>query len=198
MLISYWFRRVVRAGENICVIGAGGVGANVLQFARAFGANKIIAVDVSDDKLKSMVALGATDTINAMKVSNVTDRIKEITGGRGVDVCVEALGRPDTFVQCINSVADGGRCVMVGIAPAGVTADVEITRIVRRSIKIVGSYGAKARQDIPHIITMVQKGMIDVKSPITRRYRFSEAEKAYKDLNAGLITGRAIIDFEKQ
>lgn len=76
------------------------------------------------------------------------------------------------------------------------TADVEITRIVRRSIRIIGSYGAKARQDIPAILSMIQQGLIDVSSPISRRYKFSDAEQAYKDLNNGLITGRAIVEME--
>lgn len=106
----------LRSGETIAVIGAGGVGGNVLQFARAFGASRIIAIDVSDDKLSAMSALGATHTINGLK-ENVADKIKEYTNGRGVDVCVEALGRRDTFIQAVGSVADGGRAVMVGIAP---------------------------------------------------------------------------------
>lgn len=86
---------------------------------------------------------------------------------------------------------------MVGIAPADVTADIEITRIVRRSIRIIGSYGAKARQDIPAILSMIQRGLIDVSSPITKRYKFEHAAQAYKDLNAGKITGRAIVEMEK-
>jgi succinate semialdehyde reductase (NADPH) len=118
------------AGESIAVVGTGGVGANCLQISRAFGGDKIIAIDIADDKLKAMKSLGATHTINALK-ENVVDRIKEITGGRGVDIAVEALGRPDTFKQAIDAVVDGGRAVMVGIAPGGVMAPVEITRIVR-------------------------------------------------------------------
>lgn len=79
----------------------------------------------------------------------------------------------------------------------GVTADVEITRIVRRSIRIIGSYGAKARQDIPAILQMIQKGLIDVSSPISKRYKFNDAAQAYHDLNAGKITGRGIVEMEQ-
>jgi len=183
----------MRAGENVAVIGTGGVGANCLQISRAFGGDKIIAIDIADDKLKAMKALGATHVINASK-ENVIDRIKEITNGRGVDIAVEALGRPETFKQTVEAVVDGGRAVMVGIAPAGVLAQVEITRIVRRQIRIIGSYGARARTDLPAILRLVEKGFIDVSSPITARYSLADSAKAYRDLDAHKITGRAVID----
>lgn len=182
----------ILGGEDICVIGAGGVGVNILQIARALGANKIIAVDVDDNKLATMHKFGATHTVNAAKVDlNV---IREITDGRGVDICIEALGHPKTFQAAVNAVADGGRAVLVGIAPAGVLGEVEITRLVRRKISIIGSYGAKARQDMPKILNMVAKGQINVSDVITKKYSLANAAQAYRDLDNGLITGRAIID----
>ena len=72
----------------------------------------------------------------------------ELTGG-GADVVFEVLGSERTFTQALAMVRDGGRLVAVGIAPAGVTAPVEITRLVRRSIHVVGSYGARIRADMP-------------------------------------------------
>ncbi|OAY72050.1 hypothetical protein ACMD2_23396, partial [Ananas comosus] len=59
----------------------------------------------------------------------------EITGGRGVDVAVEALGKPQTFMQCTKSVCDGGKAVMIGLASTNVMGEVDITRLVRRQIK---------------------------------------------------------------
>jgi len=183
----------IRAGDNVAVIGTGGVGSNCLQIARAFGAHKIIAVDLSDNKLKAMKSLGATHVVNASK-EKVSDAIFQITGGRGVDVAIEALGNPQTFKQTVESVICGGKAVMVGLAPVGVLAQVEITRIVRRGIKIIGSYGAKARSDMPAILALVEKGAIDVVSPITRRYSLADAERAYHDLHEGNITGRGLVD----
>jgi len=185
----------MRPGESVAVIGTGGVGANCLQISRAFGADKIIAIDINDEKLAMMGKLGATHTINALK-ENVTERIRAITGGRGVDIAIEALGRPETFKQASEAVVDGGRAVMVGIAPMGVLAPVEITRLVRRQIKIIGSFGAKARTDLPAILRLVQKGAIDVSGTVTKTYTLAEAGQAYKDLDAGKITGRAIIQME--
>jgi threonine dehydrogenase-like Zn-dependent dehydrogenase len=64
--------------------------------------------------------------------------VQEITGGRGVDIAVEALGKAATFVQAALSVRDGGRAVMVGLAPFGVSAEVDITRLVRRQVRNLG------------------------------------------------------------
>jgi threonine dehydrogenase-like Zn-dependent dehydrogenase len=64
---------------------------------------------------------------------------QELTEGRGVDVVVEALGNPVTFKQAVQSIRDGGRAVMVGLAAAGVTADVDISKLVRREVSSLPS-----------------------------------------------------------
>lgn len=182
----------LQAGESLAVIATGGVGSNVIQMARAFGAVPIIAVDVNDAKLEAARALGATHVVNSSR-ENAVERIREFTGGRGVDIAIEALGRPETFVTAIESVRDGGRAVMVGIAPAGVTAPIDITRLVRRKVEVAGSYGGRTRTDMPAVVAMTQRGRIDVRSPITRRYSLEEAATAYRALDAGEIIGRAIV-----
>ena len=182
----------LRGGEAVAVIATGGVGSNIIQIARAFGASPIIAVDVNDEKLAATRALGATHTVNAT-TEQVPQRIRELTGGRGVDVAFEALGRPATFLQAIESVRDGGRAVMVGIAPAGATAPVEITRLVRRKIQVLGSYGARTRTDIPAILRLARDGHLDVRQPVTRRYSLDDVDTAYQALNRGEIVGRAIV-----
>lgn len=65
-----------------------------------------------------------------------------------------------------------------------------------RQIRIIGSYGARARTDTPAILRMVEKGAIDVSSPITARYSLANAAQAYKDLDAHKIIGRAVIDMQ--
>ena len=61
--------------------------------------------------------------------------IQEITEGRGVDIAIEALGLPQTFVQATLAIRDGGRAVIIGLAPFGVTAHVDMTRLVRRQVR---------------------------------------------------------------
>ncbi|XP_068648327.1 uncharacterized protein [Aristolochia californica] len=183
----------MRAGDAVAVIGIGGVGSSCLQIARAFGAAEIIAVDVQDEKLHNAKMLGATHTINAIK-ENVIERIKEVTGGRGVDVAVEALGKPLTFSQCTQSVRDGGKAVMIGLTASTAVGEVDINRLVRRQVKIIGSYGGRARQDLPQIVKLAETGVFNLGATISRKCKFEETNDAYQDLNKGNIVGRAVVE----
>lgn len=183
----------MRAGETVAVIGIGGVGSSCLQIAKAFGGSKIIAVDVQDEKLENARKLGATHTVNASKV-NVVDTIKEITGGRGVDIAVEALGKPETFMQTALSVMDGGKAVMIGLAASGAKAEIDITRLVRRQIKILGSYGGRARQDLPILVGLAETGIFNLEAAVSKKCTFDEAGAVYDALNRGEIVGRAVVE----
>ncbi|KAL2651915.1 hypothetical protein R1flu_020043 [Riccia fluitans] len=185
----------MRAGETVAVIGTGGVGSSCVQVARAFGGRQIIAVDVSEKALTNAKKMGATHTVNASS-ENVVDRIREITGGRGVDVAVEALGKAPTFVQAIQAVREGGKAVMVGLAPAGVTAQVDIAKLVRRKVQIIGSYGGRARQDLPTIITLAEMGFLKIESAVTQKCSLEEADATYAAMDRGEITGRAVVDID--
>src|SRR5687767_7568744 len=182
----------LRGGERIAVVAAGGVGLNIIQIARAFGASQIIAVDVRDDKLEAARRLGATHVVNAA-TADATSRVRELTEGRGVDVAFEVLGLPQTFVQAFEMIRDGGRMVAVGIAPGRATAPVEITRLVRRELRIVGSYGARTRSDMPEIIRLAAHGIFRPETMVTQRFPLTEADAAYTALARGDIIGRAIV-----
>ncbi|XP_074311381.1 uncharacterized protein LOC141647183 [Silene latifolia] len=183
----------VRGGDSIAVIGIGGVGSSCLQIARAFGASPIIAVDISDEKLEKAKAVGATHVVNALK-EDAVEKVKELTGGLGVDIAIEALGKPRTFQQCTQSVRDGGKAVMIGLADVNARGEVDINRLVRRQVKIIGSYGARARQDLPKIVKLAETGTFDLKAAVSKVYNFEEANKAYQDLSEGTIIGRAVVD----
>lgn len=182
----------VAPGETVAVVGVGGVGSNVIQIARAFGATRIIAVDIRDDKLEGAKALGATDVVNAGK-DNPVEAVMELTGGTGADVAIEALGRPETVVQAFHMTRDGGRTAVIGIADGQAAAPIEITRLVRRGIRLAGSYGCRVRSDMPDVLRLAAAGQIDVMRPISRRYTLDQADEAYQALNRGEIVGRAIV-----
>ncbi|KAL5566355.1 hypothetical protein UlMin_029519 [Ulmus minor] len=183
----------VRPGDSVAVIGIGGVGSSCLQIARAFGASDIIAVDVSDEKLQKAKIFGATHAINARK-EDAVEKIREITGGKGVDIAVEALGKPQTFMQCTKSVKDGGKAVMIGLAQTGAVGEIEINHLVRRKIKVIGSYGGRARQDLPKLVRLAESGIFNLSDAVSRRYKFEEAGQAYEDLNKGNIVSRAVVE----
>jgi succinate semialdehyde reductase (NADPH) len=184
-------RGQVVAGERVAVIGTGGVGSGIVQFAAAFGASQVIAVDVAQDKLALARENGATDAVDASQVDPV-EAVKELSEG-GVDVAFEAIGLPKTFVQGTEMVRDGGRFVAVGIGSKGAQAPIEITRIVRRVITIMGSYGGRVRQDMPQVVRMANLGRIRPGAAVTRTFSLEETAEAYDLLEHGRIQGRAVI-----
>lgn len=182
----------LRPGETVAVVGVGGVGSNVIQVARVAGAGRIVAVDVRAEKLEAARALGATDSVDASRGDAVAE-VRRLTDGEGVDVAIEALGRAETVTAAFRMVRDGGRAVVIGIAPGQTAAPIEITHLVRRGIRLQGSYGARVRTDLPELLRLAASGRISVTQPITRRYRLDQADEAYRALDRGEITGRAII-----
>jgi S-(hydroxymethyl)glutathione dehydrogenase/alcohol dehydrogenase len=181
----------VAPGMKVAIVGAGGIGSSLIPVVAAAGAEQIIAVDIADEKLANATSLGATHTVNGSLTDAVAE-VRRLSDG-GVDIAFEALGIPATFTQAVGMLADGGRMVAIGIAPAGATAPVEITPLVRRGYEIVGSFGGRTRTDLPEVARLAADGTIDVGALITRRYRLEDADAAYQDLAAGRITGRAII-----
>lgn len=182
----------LRAGERVAVVAMGGVGSNIVQISRAFGASRIIAVDIRPEKLEAAAELGATDTVNGASEDPV-ERVKQLTGGEGVDVAFEALGRPETFTQAAEMLRYGGRMVAVGLATGKTTAPVEITRLVRGSQRVIGSYGARTRADMPRILTLAARGFIRPEQIVTQRFALEEADTAYRALDQGEIVGRAVV-----
>lgn len=185
----------LRTGESVAVVAVGGVGMNLVQVARAFGASQIIAVDIVDDKLEMARRLGATHTVNGAR-DNVVATVRELTGGTGVDVAFEALGRAETFIQASEVLRDGGRMVAIGIAPGTTTAPLEITRLVRRSQRVIGSYGARTRSDMPRVLDLAGRGVFRPEDVVTRRYPLEKVDEAYGALAHGEIAGRAIIHMD--
>ena len=80
-----------------------------------------------------------------------------------------------------------------GIAPTGMRAPVEITRVVRRSLQVVGSYGSRVRSDVPRLLSLVESGVLAPTESVTRRYALKEAPAAYEALDRREIVGRAIV-----
>ncbi|MDR2378109.1 MAG: alcohol dehydrogenase catalytic domain-containing protein [Bifidobacteriaceae bacterium] len=178
-------------GETIAVIGTGGVGLATIQLAKAAGAGRIIAVDIAQDKLAAAIAAGATDAVNSL-AADAPAQVKELTGG-GVDAVVEAVGRGETIVQGVAMARAGGRVVPVGLAGPAATADIPIAHLVRRKIRLMGSFGARPRADMPVVLSLAASGAIDPSAAVTRRYRFEHAWQAYQDLDRGEVIGRAIV-----
>jgi len=105
----------VSRGDSVAVIGCGGVGDGAILGARLAGARTIIAVDVDDRKLEWARDFGATDVVNS-RATDPVERIRELTGGFGADVVIEAIGRPDTYEQAFYARDLAGTVVLVAAA----------------------------------------------------------------------------------
>ncbi len=182
----------VRPGQSVAVVGVGGVGSNIIQMAAAFGAAQVIAVDIREDKLAAARRLGATHGVDGT-AGDPAEQIRELTDGKGVDVAFEALGRAETVTTAFDAVRDGGRVVVVGLAPTSVVAPIGITRLVRRSVSMYGSFGARMRADVPEVIKLVARGEVSIEQLVTQRFTLETAGDAYDALGRGEITGRAIV-----
>jgi Zn-dependent alcohol dehydrogenase len=171
----------VAEGSTVAIIGVGGIGSSLIPLCLAAGAREVIAVDIAADKLCSARELGATATVDASTGDPVA-AVRSLVGG--ADVVFEALGRAETLEQGLG---------MLGIAAAGTRAQVEITPLVRRGQQIVGSFGARTREDLPAVVRLAAEGAFDTGRLVTRRFDLEDADAAYAALARGEITGRAII-----
>lgn len=182
----------VSVGDRVAVVAAGGVGLNIVAMARAFGATQVIAVDVAPDKLEAARAMGASDIVDSSAVDAVA-AVRELTGGDGVDVAFEALGRPATVTQAFRMARDGGAVVCVGIGAGHAAAEIEITHLVRRGIRLSGSFGARTRADMPRVIELAASGAIDLRALISARVNLEAAGEIYAALDRGEVRGRALV-----
>jgi propanol-preferring alcohol dehydrogenase len=170
----------VKPGDQVVVIGCGGIGLNLVQIAAALGA-RVIAVDVLDEKLEWAQRLGAEVTLNAKEYERIDKEIRKRTGG-GADIGFEAIGNSTTQSQTFASLRTGGRFVMVGYSTEKMSLDAG--RVMYREMEIVGSLGCRA-VDYPRVIDLARQGKIKVKELVTACYPLEEINTAFDGLRRG-------------
>jgi len=182
----------VDTGSTVAVIGAGGVGLNIIQSAKLAGARRIIAVDMVEHKLGIAKDFGATDTVNAGDTDAVK-AVQELTGG-GVDYAFEAIGLKATSEQAYEMAARGGTAVIVGMVPP--TDKIEIPGMIWLQEKTLkGSFYGSARfhTDIPRILDLYKQGKLDIDGLVTKRYKFDEINEAFEMLKSGEVA-RSVLE----
>jgi len=181
-------------GESVAIFGVGGVGSAAIIGARIVNASVIIAVDIVPEKLEHARELGATHTVDA-RSGDATAQVRALTEGRGVDVAIEAAGRPQTIEAAFASVRDGGgRCVIAGNVPVGQTFELDPYDLIRGR-QIIGTWGGSTvpDRDIPRYANLVKTGVIDLSILGTHTFALSDVNQALDDLEAGKV-GRALLD----
>ncbi|GMV33175.1 zinc-binding dehydrogenase [Chloroflexi bacterium CFX5] len=174
-------RGQVKPGDNVVVVGCGGIGLNLVQVASAVG-GRVIAIDVVDSKLEWATKLGAQATINARNVERVDKEVRKLTGGGGADIGFEAIGNPVTQAQTFSCVRTGGRFVVVGYSDKPMTLDAG--RVMFREMDIVGSLGCRA-VDYPRVLELARQGKIKVKELVTAQFSLDDVNAAFDTLRKG-------------
>ncbi|HYO23572.1 MAG TPA: zinc-binding alcohol dehydrogenase family protein [Lacipirellulaceae bacterium] len=165
----------VAAGETVAVIGCGAIGLGVTAGAHFRGA-EVIAIDVEDAKLELARACGATHTINSQR-ENLHDRLRELSGGHGPRVVVEAVGLPATYRTAVEEVSFAGRIVCLGYAKAPV--ELETKLFVLKELDVVGSRNALPA-DFADVVRMLQAGRFPADRVVTSTVGLDEAPAALK------------------
>jgi S-(hydroxymethyl)glutathione dehydrogenase/alcohol dehydrogenase len=173
----------LKPGDSALVIGCGGIGLNTIQFLKCFGAYPIIAVDIVEEKLQAAKQFGATHTINAKSEDPVKAVIKLTDGG--VDKAFEAIGNPKTADQIIQATRPGGTATIIGGLGNG-PFTISSGNFVTREITITGVSSRQAN-DVEEVFQMAKLGRIELKSLITKSYRYEQINEALADLEHGKL-----------
>ncbi len=173
-------RGALKAGERVAVFGCGGLGIHGVQIAKVCGASLVIGVDAIDSALERARKAGADEVINPRK-ENPIEKIKEITGGRGVDLAVEFVGLKETIDQAVRCVRVGGRIVVVGLGPEMISLPPPTT-FVRTELSFLGSYGSTTLE-IQNVVALVASGKLDLSDSITERFPLEDVNKVLDHLH---------------
>ena len=164
----------VQPGCSVAIVGAGPIGLAALLTAQFYAPAEIIMIDLDDNRLAVGKRFGATATINN-SASDAAAQVMKLTGGRGVDAAIEAVGIPATFTLCEDIVAPGGTIANVGVH--GVKVDLHLERLWSHNVTITTRLVDTV--SIPMLLKTVQAKRIDAKQLITHRFKLAQILEAY-------------------
>jgi S-(hydroxymethyl)glutathione dehydrogenase/alcohol dehydrogenase len=185
----------VREGSTCVVFGAGMVGLGAVAGCRLQGAERIICVDLSPDRLELAKGQGATETMEGGE--GVVEKIVETTDGFGADYTFEATGNVNVMRQAVESARMGwGLCTVAGVAGKGETLDI-IPRFLITGRRVAGSSfgGVKGREGVPKLVDRYMAGEIDVDPFISHRIKLDDVNHGFElmEAQAGI---RSVIEFQ--
>lgn len=187
-------RADVQKGERVLVVGAGTIGVLAAVAAKAKGAEVTIC-DVAEDKLNyAYETFGLDHKLLNTSSEEFKKRVDEYTDGNGYDVTIEAVGMPNTFMNCIDAACFGARVVLIGVSKKNLD-DFFFTIIQKKELNIYGSRNAM-KKDFLELIDLVKSGAVDLEKIVTKTYKMGDAAQAFSDFsaNAGKML-KVVIDF---
>jgi S-(hydroxymethyl)glutathione dehydrogenase/alcohol dehydrogenase len=175
----------VRAGCSVLVVGCGAVGLNVLQAARWVGAHPIIAVDLSDRKLRLAERFGATSVVNAGS-EDALGRVRTLTQGRGADYVFEAAGREEGMRLSLEAARPGADVVLLGKVDPDRLVSFRWGSLMGEKRIVRSSYGgARPREDFPWLAQSYLDGRLMLDELINRRIKLSDINDSITEMAKG-------------
>ncbi|MFD6452987.1 S-(hydroxymethyl)mycothiol dehydrogenase [Nocardia sp. NPDC060220] len=184
----------VSRGDSVAVIGCGGVGDAAIAGARLAGAGTIIAIDRDQQKLDWAKDFGATHTIDATS-EDVVERIKELTGGFGADVVIDAVGRPETWQQAFYGRDLAGTVVLVGVPTPDMTLEMPLIDFFSHGGALKSSwYGdCLPERDFPMLIDLYRQGRLPLDRFVTERIGIDGVEQAFAAMAQGRVLRSVVV-----
>jgi len=169
----------VTPGSRVAVIGAGGIGLNVVQGAAIAGCETVIAIDLRPVPLEIAKRFGATHTIPAAG-EKIADTVRDLTGGRGADFVFDTVGNTRTLTDALAMARKGGTVVLTGLARGDTQAAFPMFPFVMQEKRLIGSvYGSgQPRRDIPNLVSLYQQGRLKLQELVSRTYTLSGVNDA--------------------
>lgn len=185
---------MVKAGQNIAIVGCGGVGLNAIQGAKHAGAGKIIGIDIAEAKLKDAKKFGATHAVNP-KTENAAEKIMKLTKGRGVDFVFVTVGAPAAFKGAFDFITKNASVVVVGMPPTGVMSEYDPGTMAAWNQSIMGSKMGDAviSRDIPNLVKLYKKGELKLDELVSKTYRLEQINEAIAEVKSGAVKRNVIV-----
>ena len=185
----------VRAGSSVAILGCGALGLNVIQAARMVGAEKIIAIDLRDDKLEKAKSFGATHTLNATG-DDLIQAVKDETYGRGADYTFEAAGIDHTLQPSLDVTRPGGDVILLGKTLASKELPIRWGSLAPERMITRSSYGGvRPKEDLPFLARSYLRGDLMLDELIDTRIQLDQINKGFSDMEEGWLV-RSVIEFE--
>ena len=183
----------LRAGQDVVVIGAGGVGLNAIQGARIAGARRIVAVDMTEEKLEIAKQFGATDGVLAG--ADKPWRAAKKAMGKGADVVVVTVGATPAYDAAPQYLAMGGKVIMVGMPHSGAMSTYEPVMIAATGQGMIGSKMGDVviARDIPWLVDMYQQDRLKLDELVSQTWALEEINAAIADTKTGAAKRNVIV-----
>ncbi|NLU69916.1 S-(hydroxymethyl)mycothiol dehydrogenase [Streptomyces sp. HNM0574] len=184
----------VTSGDTVAVIGCGGVGNAAVAGASLAGARRVIAVDIDERKLDGALRFGATHVVNSRHTDPV-EAVRQLTGGNGADVVVEAVGRPETYRQGFYMRDLAGTLVQVGVPDPEQKVELPLIDLFGRGGSLKSSwYGdALPSRDFPILIDLHLSGKLDLKGFVTEKIGLDDVEEAFARMRRGEVLRSVVV-----